>query len=106
MDSEGKPLRKDNFMHRVWRPLIRKAGLTPLRFHDLRHTFATLSLAAGVPIKVVQERLGHASAKTTLDVYAKVIPSLQQEAAQQMKLIFGDWHTSWHTSSIQNKQTQ
>lgn len=59
---------------------------TPLEghtFHDLRHTHATLLLKAGVHPKVVQERLGHASIKTTLDVYSQVVPSLQSEAAEK-----------------------
>jgi len=54
---------------------------------------ATLSLAAGAPVKVVQERLGHASAKMTLDVYAKAVPSIQRGAADQMAGILGDWVT-------------
>ena len=65
----------------------------------MRHTAATLALAEGVPVKVVQERLGHASAKMTLDVYAKVVPSLQQGAAEQVTGIFRDWHTFGHTSA-------
>jgi integrase len=103
-DTEGNPLQRHNFAHRVWRPLLKDAKVGPLRFHDLRHTSATLSLAEGIPVKIVQERLGHASAKMTLDVYAKVVPSLQQEAAAQMSGIFGDWHTSWYTSVDPNEQ--
>jgi len=49
-------------------------------------------------VKVVQERLGHASAKMTLDVYAKVVPSLQREAAERMASILGDWDTFGNTS--------
>lgn len=51
-----------------------------LRFHDLRHSYATLLLSKGVPIKYVQEQLGHASAKMTLDVYASFLPSVKFEA--------------------------
>jgi integrase len=82
-------MRKDNFMHRRFRPLVKSAGLNNIRFDDLRHTSATLSLAAGDNVKVVQERLGHASAKTTLDVYAKAVPSLQKESAARMDTILG-----------------
>lgn len=88
-NSEGDPMRKDNFMHRQFRPLVKRAGLKHVRFHDLRHTSATLDLAAGAHTKVVQERLGHASAKTTLDVYAKAVPSLQKESAARMDSILG-----------------
>ncbi len=88
-NSEGGPMRKDNFMHRQFRPLVKSAGLEGVRFHDLRHTSATLGLAAGDNVKVIQERLGHASAKTTLDVYAKAVPTLQREAAARMDSILG-----------------
>jgi Site-specific recombinase XerD len=55
--------------------------LSTIRLHDLRHTHASLLLAAGVPVKVVSERLGHANAMITLGVYAHVIPGMQAEAA-------------------------
>ena len=58
-----------------------------IRFHDLRHTHATLLLAAGVHPKVVQERLGHSQISLTLDTYSHVIPSLQDEAAEQFDKI-------------------
>lgn len=57
------------------------AGVSPRRFHDLRHTHATILLSAGVHPKIVQERLGHSSIKTTLDTYSHLIPTLQKEAA-------------------------
>ncbi len=62
----------------------RDAGLTPIRFHDLRHTHASLALQAGVPAKVVSERLGHATVAFTLDVYSHVIPGMQEEAAERI----------------------
>jgi len=97
-NSKGNPMRKDNFLHRVFRPLLARAGIHRLRFHDLRHSSATLSLAAGENVKVVQERLGHASAKMTLDVYAKAVPGLQKEAAARMDLILsGDGDTNGDT---------
>ena len=60
---------------------VRRAGLKRIRLHDLRHTHATLLLAAAVNVKVVSERLGHASAAFTMDRYAHVLPSMQEEAA-------------------------
>ena len=62
----------------------RGADLTPIRFHDLRHTHASLALQAGVPAKIVSERLGHATVAFTLDVYSHVIPGLQDEAAERI----------------------
>lgn len=61
---------------------IRGSGLKPLRFHDLRHTHATLLLEEGVHPKIVQERLGHASIKMTLDTYSHVLPHMQDKAAE------------------------
>ncbi len=61
--------------------ITRLTGLPRVRFHDVRHTHATLLLKAGVPIKVVSERLGHATASFTLDVYGWVLPGMQAEAA-------------------------
>ncbi len=61
--------------------LLRKAGLPECRFHDLRHTSATLLLAEGVHPKVVQERLGHSQISVTLDTYSHVLPTMQAEAA-------------------------
>ncbi len=56
-------------------------AFTRIRLHDLRHTHATLMLAAGVHPKVVSERLGHASISMTLDIYSHAIPALQESAA-------------------------
>ena len=61
-----------------------------IRVHDLRHTYATLALAAGVHPKIVSERLGHSSVAFTLDVYSHVIPVLEEEAASRVaRLITG-----------------
>ncbi len=64
--------------------------LTRIRFHDLRHTHATLLLKAGVPIKVVRERLGHASVAFTMQVYQHVLPGMPADAAAMFgELVFG-----------------
>ena len=59
----------------------KRAGLPPIRLHDLRHSVASILLAQGVHPKVVSEQLGHATIALTLDTYSHIIPSLQQEAA-------------------------
>ena len=93
----GKPLTDDDFVfaHPDGTPLdpstvshsfakvIRKAGLPPIRLHDLRHTHATFMLKAGIHPKVVSERLGHSSIRITLDTYSHMLPGLQEAAAQR-----------------------
>ena len=67
-----------------------KASFPAIRFHDLRHTHATLALQAGVHPKVVQERLGHSSISITLDLYSHVVPGMQEDAAAKVgAMIFG-----------------
>jgi len=79
-DLEGKPLLPDTVSH-VWAKLVKRTGLDGIRFHDARHTHASLMLKQGVHPKVVQERLGHATISTTLDLYSHVTPGLQEAAA-------------------------
>ena len=79
---DGKPMLPDTITH-VWRRLVRRIGLEGIRFHDLRHTHASLMLKAGVHPKIVQERLGHASIEITLDIYSHLVPGLQEAAAQR-----------------------
>jgi integrase len=67
----------------TWRGYVRTLDLPPIRLHDLRHTHATLLLAAGVPVKVVSERLGHTKIAMTLDVYAHVLPAMDRDAADR-----------------------
>ena len=83
-DVRGGTLRRSNFIRRNWAPLLARAGLDGVRFHDLRHTCASLLLAAGVHPKVVQERLGHATIAITLDTYSHVVGSLQRDAADRI----------------------
>ena len=66
----GGPLRNTNFRSRVFVPAAESVGLPGLTPHDLRHTAASLAIAAGANVKAVQRMLGHASAALTLDVYA------------------------------------
>ena len=71
-------------MYKDFKRLLKKLGLPDIRFHDLRHTAATLMLHQGVHPKVVQERLGHADIGITLNVYSHVLPSMQADAAVKM----------------------
>ena len=82
--KKGTSLSVHNLHNRSWRPLLREAGLPHIRFHDLRHTCATLLLSKGVHPKVVQELLGHSSIEITLDTYSHVLPSMGSAAADAM----------------------
>ncbi|HET9110690.1 MAG TPA: site-specific integrase, partial [Ktedonobacterales bacterium] len=85
----GGPLQKGNVLVKDFVPLLKRAGVRRVRFHDLRHTAATLLLGRGVPVKVVSELLGHASIAITLDVYAHVLPDMQAQAAEVMEAALG-----------------
>jgi integrase len=74
---------------RQFKKVLQEAGLPDMRFHDLRHSAATLLLAAGVNIKVVQEILGHSNINTTLMLYGHVLPDMQKEASDRMDDMFG-----------------
>ncbi len=86
-DRLGAALRMSNIAERELPRLIEEAAVKKITFHGLRHTSATLALAAGVPAKVVQERLGHSSIAITLDIYAHVLPSMQKEAAERISSV-------------------
>lgn len=73
----------------VFHGLRKRAGLPHIRFHDLRHTAASLLLSLGVHPKVVQEMLGHSSIAITMDLYSHVLPSMQDEAAAKMDRLLG-----------------
>jgi integrase len=77
-------------LQRMWWDYIEASGVPRIRFHDLRHTHATLMLKQGVHPKIVSERLGHSSVTITLDTYSHVLPGLQELAAQHFEeMVFG-----------------
>jgi integrase len=77
----GVTWRKDNFMARVFRPAVRRTGLEGLTFHDLRHTYASLMVAAGVSAQVIADQLGHADARLVLQRYGHLYPGASERAA-------------------------
>jgi len=79
----GGPMSSDSVLHMLQR-VLKRAGLERIRFHDLRHTFATLALQNGVDVKTVSGMLGHYSAGFTLDTYAHVTTAAQRNAANTM----------------------
>jgi integrase len=80
----GQPINAD-YLAKHFRSILDLAGLPRMRLYDLRHSAATIALAAGVSPKVVSEQLGHASTAFTLDTYAHVLPHMQDEAAARVE---------------------
>jgi integrase len=83
-DTLGHPLQSNAIGQGEFKRLITMSGVKTIKFHGLRHTCATLLLQAGVPVHVVQERLGHKRIEVTLGIYAHVLPSMQQDAATKL----------------------
>jgi integrase len=90
----GGLLEAQNIGGRYFKPLLRKAGLPNIRLYDLRHSHATLLMAAGEHPKVVQERLGHATIQLTLDTYTHVVEGLQQRASERLEALLSNERSS------------
>ena len=87
---DGRPLHPERFS-KWFEQHTRAAGLPKIRLHDVRHSYATAALAAGIPAKVVSERLGHATIAITMDTYSHVLPGLDTQAAGTVaRLILGN----------------
>ena len=86
--GNGRPLNSD-YLGRQLREILAEAGLPRIRLYDLRHTAASLALAAGVAPKIISEQLGHANTAFTLDTYTHLLPHLQTEAAQRVETLLG-----------------
>jgi integrase len=86
---DGAPIHPD-LISDWFERLARTAGLPKIRLHDVRHSYASAALAAGIPAKVISERLGHATIQITLDTYSHVLPGLDAQAAETVaRLILG-----------------
>jgi len=99
----GTPL-DPSHMNRDYKNVLKRAGLPDLRFHDLRHTAATLMLQQGIHPKIVQERLGHSNISLTMDTYSHVLPSMQEEAAEKMDEILVPIDVSNEIKSLKESQ--
>jgi integrase len=87
--EDGGPIHPD-FFSQSWERLLKASEFRRIRLHDLRHTHATILLKAGVPVKVVSERLGHSSPAFTMTVYQHVLPGMQADAAAAFSIaVFG-----------------
>ena len=82
--ADGEPLQPQSLTHQFTRLVSRIKDLPRVRFHDLRHSHATQLLLAGVHPKVAQERLGHASITTRIDLYSHVTPTMRSDAAARL----------------------
>ena len=87
--DDGAPVHPDRFTQ-MFDKHVKDCGLPRIRLHDLRHTHATLALAAGIHPKVVSERLGHSTVAFTMDVYSHAIPSMEAEAAETIAALVRD----------------
>ena len=84
-NESGEPMNYSNMVNRYYKKALKAAGIPQIRFHDLRHTYASLLLAQGENIKYVQNQLGHSSPTVTLNVYAHLMKKENQEAACRLE---------------------
>lgn len=95
-EADGRLMNPEH-LSRCFHGVLKQAGLPDVRFHDLRHTHATILLREGIPAKVVAERLGHSTIVLTLDTYSHVLRPMQEEAARKLD-------DALRTASLQNHQ--
>lgn len=88
-DRWGDPVNPWHVTERAFKPLLRRAGLPEVRFHDLRHSFASMMLSGGARVDVVSRMLGHASPAVTLNVYAHILPGDEDEAVARLQRAIG-----------------
>lgn len=86
-NSDGTALDGDNVRHRVFYRLLVQAKLRQIRFHDLRHTFASLLIQNGAPLTYVKEQMGHSSIQVTVDVYGHLVPSANRAEVDRLDAI-------------------
>lgn len=83
-NAAGQPHDAMNVLHRWWGPLLEAAGVGHRRFHDLRHTFASLLIGAGESLAYVRDQLGHSSIKVTVDLYGHLVPGANRGAVDRL----------------------
>ena len=81
-------------LSRIFSSMIKKAKVKPIRFHDMRHTHASLLLKQGVNPKIVSERLGHSNVQITLNTYSHLLPNIQKETAAKFGDLFYNSNTN------------
>jgi integrase len=88
-DAIGRPIEASSLIRQTLHPLLRAAGLPRIRFHDLRHSAATILLESGAHPRVVAERLGHATPSLVMNVYGHVTERMQGEATATLERALG-----------------
>ena len=89
--EEGTPENAANLLYRRFFPALRRAGLPRMRFHNLRHTYASLLIAQGEHPKYIQSQLGHSSINVTMDIYGHLMETVNHEAAGKLgKVVQGE----------------
>lgn len=88
-NRKGDHIQRGVFRTRIWNVLLKRLGLTPRGFHHVRHTYACLALADGVPLPTVSQILGHAKQETTLKFYSRHLPGHQKSASESAARLFG-----------------
>lgn len=88
-DIYGNPIHPHS-ISQAFERIVARAGVPKIRLHDVRHTHGTLLIKAGVPVKVVSERLGHGNPTFTIDTYQHVLPGMQSEAARIFEKLIAD----------------
>jgi integrase len=84
-NEAGEPMNCSNMMQRHFLPALKKAKIPVMRFHDLRHTYASMLMEQGENLKYIQTQLGHSSPTVTLNVYAHLMKPTNQEAAARLE---------------------
>jgi integrase len=88
-NEAGNPRDMRNLVRRSFRTVLKKAEIPPIRFHDLRHTIASLLLANGESLKHIQEQMSHTSIRVTSDIYGHLIPGANRQAVNKLPAISG-----------------
>jgi integrase len=95
-NEAGNPRKNKNMLKRHFHPALKAAGLPRFRFHDLRHTYASLLIHQGENIKYIQTQLGHSNPTVTLNIYAHLMKPTNQEAACRLEsTVFGEMVAKW-----------
>ncbi len=89
-NGAGNPIDGANLLSQEFRPTLERAGIRPVRFHDLRHTNAALRIASGENFKFIQQQMGHASISTTMNLYGHLLPEASEGSGQRLDALVFD----------------